>query len=59
MDKYVYDWLADMKITFERIADSLEILAAANQFSSVDNIALNNDGVQINYKTNVEDENLK
>ena len=59
MDKYVYDWLADMKITFERIADSLEILAEVHQSSSVDNITLNNDGVQINYKTNVENENLK
>lgn len=59
MDKYIYDWLADMKITFERIADSLEILAEAHRSSSINNITFNEDGVQINYKTNIENENLK
>lgn len=59
MDKYVYDWLADMKITFERIADSLEILAEARQSSAIKNIILSEEGVRLNYKINTEDENLK
>ena len=59
MDKYVYDWLADMKITFERIADSLEILAEAYQSSSIKNINLDENGITLNYNINTEDENLK
>lgn len=59
MDKYVYDWLADMKIIFERIADSLEILAEVHQSSSIKDITFNEDGIQIDYKINIENENLK
>lgn len=58
MDKYVYDWLADMKITFERIADSLEILAA-NQSPSIKNINLDENGITLNYNIDIENENLK
>ncbi len=58
MDKYVYDWLADMKITFERIADSLEILAEKHQ-SSIKDITLSEGGIRVNYKINTENENLK
>lgn len=58
MDKYVYDWLADMKITFERIADSLEVIATM-QNSSIKNITFNEDGMRINYGIDITDENLK
>lgn len=58
MDKYVYDWLADMKITFERIADSLEILAETHQ-SSIKNINLDENGITLNYSIDIEDKNLK
>lgn len=59
MDKYVYDWLADMKITFERIADSLEILAEEHQSSLIKNIELNENGILLNYNMDIENENLK
>lgn len=59
MDKYIYDWLADMKITFERIADSLEILAEEHQFSSIKNIELDENGITLNYNIDITDENLK
>lgn len=58
MDKYVYDWLADMKITFERIADSLEVIATM-QNSSIKNIIFNEDGMRINYGIDITNENLK
>lgn len=58
MDKYIYDWLADMKITFERIADSLEIIATM-QNSSIRNVTFNEDGMRINYGIDIENENLK
>lgn len=59
MDKYVYDWLADMKITFERIADALEILAEEHQSSSIKNISLDENGILLNYNIDITDENLK
>lgn len=59
MDKYLYDWLADMKITFERIADSLEILAEAHKSSSIKNINLDENGITFYYNIDITDENLK
>jgi hypothetical protein len=59
MDKYVYDWLADMKITFERIADSLEIIAEAKRNSVLKNITLTEGDVTLNYGYDSENENLK
>jgi hypothetical protein len=59
MDKYVYDWLADMKITFERIADSLEIIAEAKRNSVLKNITLTEGDVTLNYGYDGENENLK
>lgn len=59
MDKYVYDWLADMKITFERIADSLEIIAEAKRDSVLNNIIVTEDGATFNYGYDSENKNLK
>lgn len=59
MDKYVYDWLADMKITFERIADSLEIIAEAKRNSVLKNITLTEGDITLNYGYDSENENLK
>lgn len=59
MDEYVYDWLSDMRFTFERIADSLEILAEAHKSSSIKNINLDENGITLNYNMDITNENLK